>query len=183
MDLQKAIEGRHSVRKYSIKKPDWKKIIECLDSVRYAPMAGGNYTLKIILVSDQEKINKLADAAQQPFIATAKYVVVFCSSSSRMTNAFGEKGKVYLRQQAGAAIENFLLKIHEAGMGTCWIGHFTEEEVKAILRIPGDVQVEAIFPIGYEVEKPRTRRAKDELGLRFNTYSQTKMNPIKKLDV
>ena len=58
MELGKAIQNRHSVRKFSNKKPNWRTIIECIDSARYAPMAGNNYTLKFILVDNEEKIKK-----------------------------------------------------------------------------------------------------------------------------
>ena len=184
MDLDKAIQNRHSVRKFKDKKPDWRDIIECVDAARYAPTAGDNYTLKFILVDDKEKIQKLADASQQNFISQAQYIVVVCSDTSRTTNAF-EKGEIFCRQQAGAAIQNFLLKIQEKGLATCWIGHFIERLVKEELKIPADIQVEALFPIGYEFEKPRTRRAKIDIDriLYFNKYKNKKMKNPKKLDV
>ncbi len=184
MELNKAIQNRHSVRKFKTKKPDWRNIIECIDAARYAPTAGDNYTLKFILVDDKEKIQKLADSSQQNFISQAQYIVVVCSDTSRTTNAY-EKGKIFCRQQAGAAIQNFLLKIQEKGLATCWIGAFVESLVKEELKIPANIQVEALFPIGYEFEKPRTRRAKIDLDniLYFNKYKNKKMKNPKKLDV
>ncbi len=184
MDLDKAIQNRHSVRKFSNKKPNWRKIIECIDSARYAPMAGNNYTLKFIMVDDEEKIEKIAEACQQQFINQAKFVVVACSNPSRTKNEYGNNGEVWIRQQAGAAIQNFLLKIEESGLATCWVGYFIEEHVKKILKIPEGWNVEAIFPIGYEYSKPRTRKAKIELDriLYFNYYDNKKMKSPKKVD-
>jgi len=40
MELDKAIKSRRSIRRYSAQKPDWRDIIECIDSMRYAPKAG-----------------------------------------------------------------------------------------------------------------------------------------------
>ncbi len=184
MQLDKAIKERHSVRKFKDKKPNWRKIIDCLDSVRCAPMAGGNFTLKIIFVSDKEKINKIAKACQQDFISKANYVVVFCSVPERTEVSFDERGKIYTRQQAGAAIQNFLLKIQEAGLATCWIGYFVEEQIKRELKIPAKAQVEALFPIGYEYEKPK-RKSKIDMDaiLYFEKYGNKKMKHIKKIDV
>jgi nitroreductase len=181
MELDKAIQSRTSVRKFKSKKPDWQLIVECINAARYAPMAGGSYTLKFILVDDPETIQKLADCAQQDFIAQAQYVVVVCSNPSRTKNAYGRRGEMYCKQQAGAAIQNFLLKIEESGLSTCWIGHFTEDEIKRGLKIPEDIDVEALFPIGYEYEKKRTRKAKIDLDniLYFNKYKQKKLK-IKK---
>ena len=184
MDLNKAIQKRHSVRKFSDKKPNWKDIIECLDAVRHAPMAGNNFTVKLILVDDSEKINKIAEACQQLFINKTQYVVVICSKPSRTKNAYEERGDVFTRQQAGAAIQNFLLKIEESGLSTCWVGHFVEEQVKRELKIPGDVQVEAIFPIGYEYAKPRKRLKIDmDRILYFKEYGNKRMKKIKKIEV
>ena len=184
MQLDKALQDRHCVRKFSNKKPSWKTIIECMDSVRFAPMAGNNFTLKLILVDDAKKIQKIAEACQQPFVGQAKYVVVVCSDSSRPSNAYEKRGEVYVRQQAGAAIQNFLLKIEEAELATCWVGYFVEEQIKRELKIPDKVQVEAVFPIGYEYMKPR-KRLKIELDriLYFNTYKNKRMKKEKKLDV
>jgi nitroreductase len=180
MELDKAIQSRRSVKKFDKKKPNWRKIIECIDSARFAPMAGNNYTLKFILVNDEEKIKKIAVSCQQDYVSQAKYLVVACSNPSRPVNEFGKSGEIFCRQQAGAAIQNFLLKITESGLSTCWVGYFVEEQIKKILDIPKEIDVEAIFPIGYEFEKPKTRKAKIDLDriLYFDKYGNTKMKKI-----
>ncbi|HJX50715.1 MAG TPA: nitroreductase family protein, partial [Candidatus Nanoarchaeia archaeon] len=67
MELDKAIQGRKSVRHFADKKPDWRDVIECVEAARFAPMAGNAYSLRFIIVDDKEKIQKIAEAAQQPF--------------------------------------------------------------------------------------------------------------------
>ncbi len=185
MNLDKAIKSRHSVRKFKDKKPDWREIIEAVDAARYTPMAGGNYSLKFILVDDSKKINKIAESCQQDFITQAHYVIVACSNPSRTKNAYGEKGEIYLRQQAGAAIQNFLLKITDSVLSTCWVGHFIEEQIKKELKIPEEINIEAVFPIGFEYEKKKSRKAPIDLDniLYFNEYENKKMNRPKKLNV
>ena len=177
MDLDKAIKQRRSVRKFNSKTPDWRDILECIDVARFAPMAGGLHTLKFILIDEKEKIEKLAEAAQQPFISQAQYVVVVCTDSAKTANAYPEFSDKFCRQQAGAAIENFLLKIEDKGLATCWIGYFVEYLVKEAIKIPEDVQVEAFFPIGYAFEKPRPKRKPElDTSLYFNKYHQKKMD-------
>ncbi len=178
MDLDKAIKSRKSAKKFKNKKPDWKDIIECVDSMRYAPMAGGNFSLKFIIVDDKEKIHKIAKAAQQNFISEADYVLVVVSLGSRTTTSYGKRGEIYLRQQAGAAIQNFLLKIQEKGLATCWVGHFVENQIKRELKIPEDVSVEAVFPIGYtspEIMKKEKKKISMDGVLYFNKYENKKM--------
>jgi len=184
MELDKAIKNRISVRRFKEKKPDWRDILDCIDSMRYAPMAGDNFTLKLVLVDDKEKIEKLATAAQQDFISKTKYVLVVCSDPTRTVNAYKKRGEIYCKQQAGAAIQTFLLKIAEAGLATCWIGHFADEQVKRALRIPEKINVEAMFPIGYEFRKPVTRKIKADLdnALYFNEYKNKKMKKIRRFE-
>lgn len=184
MELDKAIQKRKSVRRYNSKKPDWRDIIECIDAARYAPMAAGNFTPRFVLVDDEEKIQKIAEATQQDWVSKIKYIIVVCSNAKRTNLGFKEKGKTYVRQQAGAAIQNILLKIEEKGLSTCWVGHFVEEIVKRVLKIPEDIQVEALLPIGYEFrkEKPKTKINIDHV-LYFNEYSNKRMRKIPKMEV
>lgn len=176
MDIDEAIQSRKSVRKFSNKKPDWKDILECVDSSRYAPMAGNNFTLKFIIINNEETIQKISEACQQDFFSKAKYIVCVCSDPTLPINAFGDRGEIYSRQQAGAALQNFLLKITELGLSTCWVGHFLEEQIKDILKIPEKCNVEAIFPIGYEYSetKPKRKRALENC-LFFEKYGKKKM--------
>ena len=58
------------------------------------------------------------------------------------------------------AMENMALTAHEAGLGTCWLGAFYEDEVKKILGIPrSDVRVVGMLTLGYPgVTAPGKRR-------------------------
>lgn len=184
MELDKAIKERHSVRKFKEKRPDWRDIIDCIESAKYAPMAGNNFSLKFIVVDDENKI-EIAAACQQQFVGEAKYLVVVCSATGRTINAYEESGKVFLRQQAGAAIQNFLLSIEEKGLATCWVGYFVEDIIKRELNVPETGQVEAVLPIGFEFDKKHVRQEKAELDsfLYFNSYGNKKQKPPKKFDV
>ncbi len=179
MNLDKAIKSRKSVREFKDKKPDWRDIIECVDAARYAPMSGNNFTLKFILIDDKDKIQKIADAAQQSFIAKTHYVVAVCSNPSRTINAFGKKGEIYFRQQAGSAIQNFLLKIEEKGLATCWVGNFVDEQIKKILNIPENVFIEAVLPVGYEFKKtPSKNKIELDSILFFGKYGNKNMKKV-----
>ena len=182
MKLSDAIKKRKSVRKFKSGKPDWRHIVEAIDSMRYAPRAGNNFALKTIMISDDGKIDKLAEASQQEFIKQAKYVVVVCGNVSVMENLYEDRGGRYLKQQAGAAIENFLLSLEEKGLSTCWIGHFVDDQIKHILGIPDKMEVEALFPIGYEkkvIGVKGKKKPETSSYLYFDKYGNKKMNKDK----
>ena len=183
MNFDKLIRTRKSTKKFKSTKPDWRDIIEAVDAARFAPMAGGIYTLKFIVIEDEEKIKKITAACQQDFVAQAKYLVVVCSNPSLTKNAYGSKGEVYCRQQAGSGIQNFWLKLVEKKLSTCWVGYFVGSMIKETLKIPENINIEAVFPIGYEYEKPIEKKAKINIDsiLYFETYGNKKMKPEKKL--
>jgi len=182
MDFDKVIKNRHSVRRFkTMKHANWRDIIKAIDAANSAPLAGNIFTNKFILVIDKEKINQLAEAAQQAFIADADYVVVVCSDNKRLVTSYYERGKKYAIQQAAAAIENFLLKITDLGLASCWVGAFSDNSVRKILGIPDEIEVEAILPIGYEMGKanPPEKPNLDRI-LFFERWKKKYMEPLKK---
>ncbi|MEM4648017.1 MAG: nitroreductase family protein [Candidatus Pacearchaeota archaeon] len=154
MQLDDAIKTRRSIRKYSLdakgnpEKIDIEKILEIIDVARYSPMAGGIFSLKFIVVLDREKIKKIAEFCDQPFVADAYCLIIVCTDGDTIIKFYGERGERYLRQQAGAAIQNMLLKIRELNLGSVWIGYFYDEKIKELLKIPDNIFIEAILPIG-----------------------------------
>jgi len=182
--LDKIIQSRRSIKKYKSKKPDWRVILDCIDSMRYAPMAGNSFSLKFVLVDNPQIIEKISEAAEQNFISKAQYVLIICSDEKRTKIAYEERAEKYLRQQAGAAIQNFLLKLTEAGLSTNWVGHFYDDKIKRLLKIPEDIEVEAIFPIGYTNEKPKKRELVNfDNVMYFNQYKNKNMKMPPKMDV
>lgn len=182
MDVDKAIKTRHSVRKFkTTKHVNWRDVIKAIDAARLAPLAGNLESIRFVLVTEEEKISELAQASMQPFIADAEYVVVICSDVKRQVRAYEERGKKYSSQQAGAAIENFLLKITDLGLASCWIGAFDDDKVKKILGIKDEAEVEAMFPVAYELGKG-SQQYKPDLDrlLFFNKWGRKQMVPIRK---
>jgi len=188
MELDNAIQSIKEVKHFADKKPDFRDIIEAIDKARYASMAGDNYTLKFILIENEKTISNITSATQQHFISEAKYLVVVCSDPSRLINAYGKAAEEYNKHQVGAAIQNFLLSLNEKKLKTKWIRLFIEEEIKKELKIPEKINVEALFPIGYESKvKGENRMPKQPIDLDrilfFDQYENKKMKEIKTLEV
>lgn len=181
MKLGEAIQSRRSIKKFKDKRPNWRDVLEALDSTRYAPMAGDIFSLKFIYIDNEKTISDIAKWAGQDFISQAKCLVVFIRTPTKTKLSFKERAELYLPQQAGAAIQNFLLSLEEKGLSTCWIGHFDEEKIKHLLKIPKDKEIEAIFPIGYAKEKPSTRRARRDFYemLYFNEWGNEQFGEVK----
>jgi nitroreductase len=175
MDFNTVVKKRQSVRKYSLKNPDWRKIIRAIDIARYAPIAGNQVFLKYIIVNKEELIKKISQATQQSFVAKAPYLVIIVSNPKKLEKSYGEKAKRYASQGAGAAIENFLLSLTNQGLSSCWVGYYYEEQIKELLEIPDEMIIEGVFPIGIEAknsQKGEKRKADLDSVLYFNSYGK-----------
>ena len=154
MDFKKAVNERHCCRNFSSKNVSFNDISIVLDSARHAPCAGNIYSVRLVLVSDKNAKLQMIDAALgQEFLKDATYIIVVCSDPTEVIRSYGERAEIYVRQQAGAAIENMLLTAQDLGLAACWVGAFDETTIKRILKIPAHIQVEALIPVGYELKK------------------------------
>jgi nitroreductase len=131
-----------------------------LEAARLAPSGKNFQPWKFIIVKDKALKEKLAQAsAGQFFMAEAPIIIVGCGFPD---NCYAHMGR-YMKSwsvDVTIALEHLILQAQEEGLGTCWIGSFEEEEVKAILNIPENVKVLALTPLGYPDEIPRFRGRK-----------------------
>lgn len=153
MDLFEAVEKRRSIRKFKadpIPTNDLKRILE---AGRLAPSGGNRQPWSFVVVRDLKTKKALANAANlQQFIADADTVLVALGDPSASKNLY--------RQDPMIAIEHMVLAATALGYGTCWIGAFNEEEVKKIVKVPENLVVIAMLPIGVPDENPPPRSRK-----------------------
>ena len=59
-------------------------------------------------------------------------------------------------QSLGAAMQNLLLAAHAKGLGACWFcaPGFCKETVRKVLKIPDEVEPQALILMGYPDEQP-----------------------------
>ncbi|MEK6825370.1 MAG: nitroreductase family protein [Nanoarchaeota archaeon] len=163
MELDSIIEKRHSVRSFKDKKASWKLVLEAIDAANKGPFADGRNPLKFLIIEEEPTINKIAELAGQLWINESSILVLICTDDTNLENLHGKRGKKYSRQQSGAAINTLILKLTDLGLSSCWVGAFTDEQIKQYLKIPSHIELEAIIPIGYEKSKPSLRRRKKAL--------------------
>lgn len=181
MELSHVLKLRRSIRKFALKGVSMQEIGEICQAAMLAPAAGNIPTIHFIIVSKKETIKLLASACQQPFLVQAPYVIVVYSDPRHVVRSYGKKRATYTRQQAGAAIENMLLRATDLELGACWVGWFDEDMVKRAVFIPVWGQVEALIPVGHPNEDPIPRKKKDlKLVTRFEQYGYFDSHEIKK---
>ncbi|MCD6483363.1 MAG: nitroreductase family protein [Candidatus Aenigmarchaeota archaeon] len=172
MEAFDALFNRKSIRKFKQEPIDDRLIGLLIYTATQAPSAGNTQEWRFIVVKDEKKKKKLAEAAyDQKFIAEAPVIIVVCGDEKEIKLAYGKRGKeMYLLLDTAAAIENLLLAVHAAGLGSCWVSAFDDEHVSHILDLPPHIRPIAILPIGYPAEDPEKP---SRLPLENVTYSES----------
>lgn len=151
METLEAINQRRSVRKYLEKPVEFEKITTIIDAARKAPSAGNLQDWNFIIVTEKDLIRQIASySVEQYWIQTAPAVIIVCGLPEKHEMYYGLRGKrLYNVQDCAAAIENVLLAATDLGLGTCWVGAFEEEKLRALFAIPSDVRPQAVITLGY----------------------------------
>ena len=169
-EVLRQLHERKSVRVYEDRSiaPEVKQAV--LDAAIQAPSAGNMALYTILDITDQELKNKLAVSCDnQPFIATAPLVLVFCADYRRWYDVFcgsvaevrkPDMGDLFLAEaDTLIAAQNAVVAAHSFGLGSCYIGDITEnfEFHKELLNLPQYVVPAAMLCIGYPTEQQRNR--------------------------
>lgn len=175
METWDAIKGRASVRSYKSEPVSDDTIKAMIEMGTQAPSSGNVQNWEFIIVKEDGLKGQLAEAAMgQDFVREAPVVLVVCANQDIITPKYGRRGtELYSIQNTALAVGNLMLAAYDKGLGTCWVGAFSENDVRRILAIPRNVRPVAIITIGYPKEKQEKPKRRDVKGvMHFNAYGR-----------
>lgn len=85
----------------------------------------------------------------QGFISEAPVSIVIAAQFRRTTDRYGQRGTRYVYLDAGHTCQNIYLVAQALGLGTVEVGAFSDDKVKKMLGLDGDVEPLIIMPVGY----------------------------------
>ena len=112
---------------------------------------------KFVVARDAETRAKLAAAAEQPWMEHAPVILAVVGlDPERIMSCDIPADPV----DCAIAIDHMTLAAVAEGLGTCWIGHFKQDEARAILSVPKEFKIIELLTLGYpagpsKAEKPR----------------------------
>jgi nitroreductase len=161
-DLLKMIQSRKSIRRYSQQPIPEAELNAILKTGFSAPSGGNMQPWRVVVVKDQARKERLAEASGQSFIAGAPVLLVVCAVPYESAERYKERGAtLYALQDTAALSQNILLASHALGYATCWIGAFNEAEVSKIIKVPEGIRPVVMIPIGRaDGVEPKTRPRK-----------------------
>jgi nitroreductase len=149
MDLYDVVRTRRSVRKYRPDPVPQEVLNRVLDAARIAPSGSNRQPTRLIVVTDDETKKRLVPMCHdQAFIATAPVVIIACGRDIKYNR--GEwMGRCAMIVDVAIAVDHLTLAARAEGLGTCWIGSFSNAALKKFFDLPEDVDVVALIPLGY----------------------------------
>lgn len=190
-EVLQQLHHRKSVRVYEDRPIEESVKRAILEAAIQAPTAGNMALYTILDITDPEKKAALAKSCDnQPFIATAPMVLIFCADCRRWYDVFREyvdevrtpgMGDLFLAEQDTLiAAQNAVVAAHSLGLGSCYIGDIIEnyEYHKELLNLPQYVVPAAMVCFGYPTEqqqnRPKPRRHAVEDLVHENGYDVAK---------
>jgi nitroreductase len=148
MDVHEAIRCRRSVRSYKGEPIDAGALERLRAAVRAAPSACNFQPWHFVFTFDAALRRRLAGASNDQFwMAAAPLIVTACGLADQAYRHMGGR-HTSIEIDVAIAIDHLTLAAVAEGLGTCWIGAFDEERVRAVLEIPATVRVVALTPVG-----------------------------------
>jgi nitroreductase len=157
METRDAIFKRRTVRRFSQEKVPDELLSELVDAARVAPSGGNSQPLRYFVVRETETVRRILDqtawaghvkpARNPQWGVNSPMAFIVLTASSKLAG-------VGIGADAGAAVQNILLRAVDLGLGACWIGAFKPEKVNEIIGIGTDGTALFLVAIGYPGESP-----------------------------
>lgn len=149
MAFIKLVEDRYSLRKFSEKPVEKKKLELILKAGRLAPTACNNQPQRILVIQSPEAIEKLKKCTPCHFGAPMALIICYDSTLSWKRPHDGhDSGDV----DASIICTHMMLQAAEQGLGTTWVGYFDPAAVKTEFSLADNIIPVAILPLGYAAE-------------------------------
>jgi nitroreductase len=167
VDVFQVIRDRRSIRRYKDTPVERDIIEQVLDAARLAPSWKNLQCWRFLVLTTPAGKEALLSAFAddnpgKKALLQAPVAIVVCADPAESDRSHGIE---YYVADASIAFEHLCLAAHALGLGTCWMGLFDEAEMKAGLKIPDNMRVVGVTPLGYpdQQPKPRPRRELSEI--------------------
>lgn len=197
-EIIKSLYERKSVRVFEERPISKECKREILSAAMEAPTAGNQQLYTILDITNQTLKDKLSVSCDnQPFIAKAPMVLLFCADVQKWVDAFEEGGAdprkpgcgdiILAIDDALIAAQNAVVAAESLGIGSCYIGDIMEqcELHREMLHLPEYVFPAAMLVFGYptrqQMERSKPKRCRLEDIVQENFYRRRDGEELRKM--
>ena len=169
-EILRSLHARKSVRAYTGENVTPEEKLQILEAACAAPTAGNQQLYTILDITDQAIKDKLSISCDdQPFIAKASVVLIFCADCQKWYDAFVTGGCQPRRPGPGdlmlaitdcaIAAQNAVTAAESLGLGSCYIGDIMEqcETHRDLLNLPEYVFPAVMLVVGHPTKQQMDR--------------------------
>lgn len=163
MELKEAINKRESVRDYESTPVPEDKLLNVLEAARLAPSGANRQPWKFIVVRDESRRQELAKASGgQQHVGKAPVVIAAVATAPDTLMMCGVPGYAV---DLAIAVDHITLAAVDEGLGTCWIGAFSQEKAREALEVPDNCRIVALLTLGFprQTGKAKSRKHISEI--------------------
>lgn len=179
-ETMRQLYDRKSVRVFEEREITKEEKEQILQAAFMAPTAGNQQLYTILDITDpgiKEELVKTCD--NQPFIAKAKLVLIFCADCKKWYDGFLAAGCEPRKPGVGdfalaisdavIAAQNAVVAAESLGIGSCYIGDVMEncEKQRELLQLPKYVFPAAMLVFGYPTEQQKERKKPERAAKEF----------------
>ncbi|MCH5250589.1 MAG: nitroreductase family protein [Lachnospiraceae bacterium] len=185
-EILKQLSERKSVRVFEEREISAAEKQQILNAAFMAPTAGNQQLYTILDITDHALKERLAITCDnQPFIAKAKMVLIFCADCQKWYDAFegcgceprkpGVGDLMLAVTDAAIAAQNAVTAAESLGIGSCYIGDIMEncETHREILNLPPYVFPAAMLVFGYPTKQQMERQKPERAAMRHLVHENT----------
>lgn len=171
MNVEEALKQRKSIRKYTAKAVNMDTICQIIEAARFTPSSGNIQNWRIIIVMNEDKRREIATAClKQMWMTQAPVHLVICNIKTDVKRMYGERGELYGIQNCAALTQSILLMATEKKLASCWVGAFDRHAISRILKLPDNIEPEAIITLGHSIDKSISKRQNPDVITFFEEF-------------
>ena len=155
MDFEKLSAERYSLRKFDTRPVEQEKLDLILEAGRNAPTAHNNQPQRIFVFRSPEALEK-ADACMDCHFHAP--VIIGVGYDPKESWHREHDGKDHGEIDAAIAVTQMMLQAADLGLGTCYVGMFSQEKLHETFPEMKGLVATAMLPLGYPAETAHPSR-------------------------
>ena len=155
MDFEKLSAERYSLRKFDTRPVEQEKLDMILEAGRNAPTAHNKQPQRIFVFRSPEALEK-ADACMDCHFHAP--VVIGVGYDPKESWHREHDGKDHGEIDAAIAVTQMMLQAADLGLGTCYVGMFSQEKLHETFSEMKGLVATAMLPLGYPAETAHPSR-------------------------
>lgn len=146
MSFLELAKKRYSVRNFQAKEVEEEKLMQILEAGRVAPTGANFQPQRLIVVKEEEGLNKLKKAGN---LFDAPLVIIVCGDHKDVWKRPYD-GKSIIDIDTSIVADHMMMEATELGLGSIWICYFKPDVIKKEFNLPDNIEPISILGIGYD---------------------------------